>query len=103
VTVFVAALRQALRKRLDRPRVPLLAHATMLEDPESKFARWSFSFDPVANERAPGLLVKQTNAMGRRPVVIALHGTGGNGRPPIRFNRTIRDAASVHFSSSGVP
>jgi len=28
--------RQALRKLLDRPRVPLRAHATMFEDPETK-------------------------------------------------------------------
>ena len=28
--------RQALRKLLDRPRVPLRAHATMLEDQETK-------------------------------------------------------------------
>jgi len=70
--------RQALLKLLDRPRVPLRAHATMFEDPETKLARWLFSFDSEANERVPGLLVKQTNAIGRRPVVIALHGTGGN-------------------------
>ena len=38
----------------------------------------TFSFAAEAGERVPGLLVKQVNASGRRPVVIALHGTGGN-------------------------
>jgi dienelactone hydrolase len=76
--VQVGDARQALLKRLERPRAPLRAQATILEDPETKLTRWAFSFDSEANERVPGLLVKQTNAVGRRPVVIALHGTGGN-------------------------
>ncbi len=70
--------RQALRKLLERPRVPLAAQTTPL-DAANGLMREAFSFAAEANERVPGLLVKPlTQQEGRRPVVIALHGTGGN-------------------------
>lgn len=69
--------RQALRKLLERPRVPLAAQTKLLETANG-LQRESFSFAAEASERVPGLLVKLGNTSGRRPVVIALHGTGGN-------------------------
>ena len=69
-------------KIVDRPRVPL--------DPEvkelsagGKFAEYHFTYAADANQRVPGILVKPVLAAAaekaepRRPVVIALHGTGG--------------------------
>ena len=42
------------------------------------FALTGFSFASDAAQRVPGILVKSTESHGRRPVVIALHGTGGS-------------------------
>ena len=69
-------------KIIDRPRVPL--------DPEvkelsagGKFAEYHFTYAADANQRVAGILVKPMPAADaekaepRRPVVIALHGTGG--------------------------
>ncbi len=71
------AARQALAKLLARPRVPLAAQASPLSAANG-FQREAFSFAAEATERVPGVLVKSAQAPGRRPVVIALHGTGGN-------------------------
>jgi dienelactone hydrolase len=39
--------------------------------------RIAFSYASDAQQRVPGILVKEAHSSGRRPVVIALHGTGG--------------------------
>ena len=69
--------RVAFLKLIDRLRVPL--------EPEMKemgaadgLAQTNFTFAADAGQRVPGILVKQIKSAGRRPVVIALHGTGGN-------------------------
>jgi dienelactone hydrolase len=70
--------RQALRKLIERPRVPLAAQTAPL-GVANALMREAFSFAAEAGERVPGLLVKPSAAQeARRPVVIALHGTGGN-------------------------
>lgn len=64
---------------IDRPRVPLNPELTAMPpvDGLRKFHLW-YSAD--ANERVPGYLLLPDAAKfrGPRPVVIALHGTGGN-------------------------
>lgn len=40
--------------------------------------QFHFSFAPEAGQRVTGLIVKQRTASGKLPVVVALHGTGGN-------------------------
>jgi dienelactone hydrolase len=72
--------RHAFLQLLDRPRVPL---APAAEAPAEKagFIEIAFSFASDADNRVPGLLIKSAAtaaASTRRPVVIALHGTGGN-------------------------
>ncbi len=71
------AVRAAFLHLLDRPRVAL--------NPEVKapiltngFAITQFSYAAEATQRVPGLLVKSVDSTGRRPVIIVLHGTGGN-------------------------
>ena len=61
---------------IDRPRVPLAAQADAFS-PTNGFAWAHFSFASDASQRVPGLLLKATNASGRLPVVILMHGTGG--------------------------
>ena len=67
----------AFLKLIDRPRVPLSAELKRLEG-SSAFEQFHFSFAAEAGERVTGLLVKQRTTSGKLPVVVALHGTGGN-------------------------
>ncbi len=41
-------------------------------------ARFHFSFASAKRQRVTGVLIKDADSRGRRPVVIALHGTGGS-------------------------
>ncbi len=69
--------RTAFLKMIDRPRVPLATEVKGLPAQDG-LAQSHFTFAADAEQRVPGLLVKLDKADGRRPVVIALHGTGGN-------------------------
>jgi dienelactone hydrolase len=77
--VFAADSRTAFLQLLDRPRVAL---APVAAPPVTSggLAETAFSFAAEAGQRVPGILVQSTGAPGpaRRPVVIVLHGTGGN-------------------------
>jgi dienelactone hydrolase len=69
--------RAAFLKLLDRPRVDQAAEIKPPAGTNGLRAA-EFSFASEAGVRVPGLLVKRTEAEGRRPVVIVLHGTGAN-------------------------
>jgi len=64
-------------KLIDRPRVPLAPEVTELPL-TNNIAEFHFIYASEAGQRVPGLLWKETNSTGRRPVVIVLHGTGGS-------------------------
>ncbi len=72
-----ATRRAAFLKLIDRPRAPLSPEVKEL-GPTEGLAHTHFTFAADAEQRVPGILVKQANSVGRRPVVVALHGTGGN-------------------------
>jgi dienelactone hydrolase len=70
-----AATRSRFLKIIDRPRVPL--------NPELRQGRafqgltaTHFTFATEPDERVPGIVIQPEKAAGRRPAVIALHGTG---------------------------
>jgi dienelactone hydrolase len=63
-------------KIIDRPRVALAQETSPLVETNGSL-QGRFSFTADAQQRVPGILVKQRNSSGRLPVVIALHGTGG--------------------------
>lgn len=68
-------------KLIDRPRVPLGAKFEPAPAPApAGLTRLDFSFAADATNRVTGILLKSAiaPAVARRPVVIALHGTGGN-------------------------
>src|SRR5262249_1715549 len=69
--------RAAFLKLIDRPRAPLSPEAKELGVTDG-LAQTHFTFAADAEQRVPGILVKQAKSVGRRPVVVALHGTGGN-------------------------
>jgi dienelactone hydrolase len=62
---------------IDRSRAPLAPEAQELGVTDG-LAQTHFTFAADAEQRVPGILVKQAKSAGRRPVVVALHGTGGN-------------------------
>jgi dienelactone hydrolase len=64
-------------KLIDRPRAPLAPEVKELGATDG-MAQTHFTFASDAEQRVPGILVKQAKSVGRRPVVVALHGTGGN-------------------------
>jgi dienelactone hydrolase len=69
--------RTAFLKLIDRPRVPLAAQESAAT-PAKGFAQIHFSFAAEAGQRVPGILIRAEGSGGKRPTVIALHGTGGN-------------------------
>src|SRR5262245_19186782 len=72
-----ATRRAAFMKLIDRPRAPLAPEEKDLGEADG-LSQMRFSFAADAEQRVPGILVKQAKSVGRRPVVVALHGTGGN-------------------------
>jgi len=74
-------VRQAFRKLLDRPAVPLnvKVHATRTENGYVT-EHLSFASEKTAagEERVPVLVVRPEKEKKKLPVVIVLHGTGGN-------------------------
>jgi dienelactone hydrolase len=74
---FGADTRADFLKFIDRPRVALAPEVQELLA-TNNIAEFHFSFAADARNRVPGILMESTNFSGRRPVVIALHGTGGS-------------------------
>ncbi len=88
-----AATRKAFLKMIDRPHV-LLAPELKKQNEADGLEQWHLSFAAEARQRVPGLIVKQTSANNRRPVVIVLHGTGGNKEGQIPL---LNDLAKLGF------
>lgn len=76
-TADSARTRAAFLRVIDRQRVPLAPEVKTLPEKDG-LLQLHFTFAADAEQRVPGVLVRQVNSTGRRPVVIALHGTGGN-------------------------
>src|SRR5580765_6679852 len=62
---------------INRPRVPLTPQVVAVLNTNG-LVQLRFSFASDREQRVPGYLLKQADAHGRRPVVIALHGTGSS-------------------------
>jgi dienelactone hydrolase len=75
--VCAADTRADFLKLIDRPHVPLAAEVQALPVTNG-LAEFHFSFASDAEDRVPGLLLETEHLQGRHPVVIVLHGTGGN-------------------------
>jgi dienelactone hydrolase len=78
-----AEVRARLLAQLDRPRVPLDPQVRLVEaaEPGLVVERLSIASERKANgqmERVPILIVRPEDTTQRRPLVIVLHGTGGN-------------------------
>jgi dienelactone hydrolase len=88
-----ARIRADYLRLIDRPRVPADAAvqaATVDGAPAAAgLLEYPFSFAVQAGERVPGILIKPAGVRGRLPVVIVLHGTGGNKNGQVPFLRQL--------------
>ncbi len=87
-------------KRIDRPRVPLAAAVQELPATNG-LVQIHFSFASDAGNRVPGVLMESTNRHARRPVVIAMHGTGGNKNNVAALCRKLADAGFIAVAIDG--
>jgi len=93
--VAAAASPQAdFLKLIDRPKVPAapLLHQAATKD---GIERWDFTYASDAQNRVPAILVKPTGSAVRRPVVIALHGTGGKKENELGFATAMARAGFI--------
>ena len=91
-TLSPTATRQAFLKMIDRPRVPLKPELKQLSNLDGA-EQWHFTIAADAAQRVPGLIVKSPST-NRSPVVIVLHGTGGNKEGQIPL---LKDLAKLGF------
>jgi dienelactone hydrolase len=71
-----AKVRADFLKIIDRPRVAPEPEIKLSSE-SNGVSQFHFSFATDASQRVPGILLKSSSGSGKRPVVIALHGTGG--------------------------
>lgn len=62
---------------IERPRVSAATHSEDISHTNG-LVQLRFTFATEAAQRVPGFLLKRPESHGRRPAVIALHGTGGS-------------------------
>ena len=87
-------------KLIDRPRVALAPQ--IQESPATNtIAEFHFSFASDASNRVPGILMESTNFPGRRPVVIALHGTGGSKNNMLALCRKLAERGFIAVAIDG--
>jgi len=99
-SVHASDSRADFLKLIERPRVRLKPQVE--EWPSTNgLAQFHFSFASDANQRVPGVLVKAQNSRGRRPVVIALHGTGGSKQNLLSFCRKLATNGFVAVAIDG--
>ena len=87
-------------KLVDRPHVALAPQVDPLADTNS-LAQFHFSFASDASNRVPGILLASTNFSDRRPVVIALHGTGNSKNNMLALCRKLADAGFIAVAIDG--
>jgi dienelactone hydrolase len=87
-------------KLIDRPKVPLAPELRGMTTADG-LVTIPFSYATEAGQRVPALLVKMANYPGHRPVVIALHGTGGGKESQLDFMRELAKVGFVAVAIDG--
>ena len=87
-------------KLIDRPRVALSPQVESLPATNG-IAQFHFSFAADATQRVPGVLLASTNFSGLRPVVIALHGTGGSKANLLALCRKLAERGFIAVAIDG--
>ena len=96
----VANPRADFLKLIDRPRVPMVAQVQELAA-TNDLEQFHFSFAADTSNRVPGILIKSEDSQGRRPVVIALHGTGGSKANMISLCRKLAERGFIAVAIDG--
>src|SRR5262245_32578410 len=93
--------RQDFLTLIDRPRVPAAAEVAQLPS-DGPLTEFHFSFASEEHERVPGILVKPAvETPARRPVVIALHGTGGKKSDELPLLRRLAEKGFIGVAIDG--
>lgn len=87
-------------KLIQRPKVRLSPQVEPLPTTNG-IAQFHFAFTSEPDQRVPGLLLKAENSRGRRPVVIALHGTGGSKQNMLALCRKLATNGFVAVAIDG--
>jgi dienelactone hydrolase len=87
-------------KLIKHPRVALAPEVEQLPSTNG-LAQFHFSFASDPEQRVPGILIKQENSKGRRPVVIALHGTGGSKQNMLALCRKLAERGFIAVAIDG--
>jgi len=85
---------------IGRPRVALAPQVQELPA-TNDLAQFHFSFATDAQNRVPGIFIKSAGSHGRRPVVIALHGTGGSKANMIALCRKLAGRGFIAVAIDG--
>jgi dienelactone hydrolase len=83
-----------------RPSVPLAAVAEEASRTNG-IVQIHFSFGADASQRVPGWLLKAEGSTGRQPVVISMHGTGGNKRDMLPLARKLVEKGFIAVAIDG--
>jgi dienelactone hydrolase len=87
-------------KIIDRPLVALAPQIEKMPGTNG-IAEFHFSFASDASNRVPGILMESANFHGRRPVVIALHGTGGSKNNMLALCRKLAERGFIAVAIDG--
>jgi dienelactone hydrolase len=87
-------------KIIERPHVALNPQVEPLAA-TNEIVQFHFSFAADSAQRVPGILLESTNFHGHRPVVIALHGTGGRKEDELPLLRKLADKGFIAVAIDG--
>ena len=87
--------------KLIKPRRVALAPAIDELPTTNGLVQLNFSFAAAKAQRVTGVLIKDENSRGRRPVVIALHGTGGSKGNMLSLCRKLATSGFVAVAIDG--
>jgi len=85
---------------IERPSVALAAQVEALPETNA-LQQFHFSFSSEATNRVPGVLLKSKDFSGPRPVVIALHGTGGSKQNMLALCRRLAERGFIAVAIDG--
>jgi dienelactone hydrolase len=87
-------------KLIDRPRVPLQPKVQEIS-PSNGLNQFHFSFASDAEQSVTGILIKSEKFHRHRPVVIALHGTGGSKANMLALCRKLAEKGFIAVTIDG--
>src|SRR6266496_1868655 len=101
-TAFAQAAdaRARISSLIQHPRVRLAPQVEELRRTNG-IVQFHFSFGADAEQRVPGILMKAESSRGRRPTVIALHGTGGSKETMLSLGRKLAINGFVAVAMDG--